>query len=146
MRMDPAVKKRIVRNALLNFLFYALPILLMMAALSLQGKNLWRHPAEVIHHTGLFWTFCNLVRGNGFIVFIVALGLAEFAPGRYGDEWRGNEKVLDLVCFALPHLVFGPFFAWFSLKVLLLMLQADTTSSIGCLSSGELSSWVWPMI
>ena len=118
MRMNPAVKKRIVRNALLSLLLYALPTLLMLAALSLQGKNLWRHPAEAIHHTGLFWTFCNLVRGNGFIVFIVALGLAEFALGRYGDEWRGNERVLDLVCFALPHLVFGPFFAWFSLKVL----------------------------
>jgi hypothetical protein len=78
----------------------------MSATLSLQGKGLWSHPAVAVDRTGLFWTFCNLLSGNGFIVFIVALGLTEFTLGRYGDEWRGNETVLDLVCFALPKLVF----------------------------------------
>src|ERR1700742_2179244 len=118
MRMNPAVKRRIIRNALLSLLFCALPPLLMFTALSLQGKDLWSHPAEAVHRTGLFWTFCDLFSGNGFIVFIVALGLTEFTLGRYGDEWRGNETVLDLVCFALPRLVFAPFFAWFSLHAL----------------------------
>jgi sterol desaturase/sphingolipid hydroxylase (fatty acid hydroxylase superfamily) len=118
MKMDPAVKKRIIRNTFLSLLLYALPLLLMLVTLSLQGNDLWNHPAESVHRLGLFWIFCNLLHGNGFIVFIAALGLAEFTLGRYGDEWRGNETVLDLVCFALPHLVFGPFFAWFSLKVL----------------------------
>jgi sterol desaturase/sphingolipid hydroxylase (fatty acid hydroxylase superfamily) len=51
-------------------------------------------------------------------VFIVVLGLVEFSLGRYSDDWRGNETVLDIVCFALPRLVFAPFFAWFSLTVL----------------------------
>lgn len=125
MRMDPAVKRRIIRNALLSLLFYALPTLLMLTTLSLQGKDLWSHPAETFHGAGLFWAFCDLFSGNGFIVFIVALGLAEFTLGRYGAEWRGNETVVDLVCFALPHLVFAPFFAWFSLHVLPFVLPYE---------------------
>jgi sterol desaturase/sphingolipid hydroxylase (fatty acid hydroxylase superfamily) len=128
MRIDPFVKRRIIRNAFLSLLFYALPPLLMMASLFLQGKDLWSHPAEAVHRTGLFWTFCNLLSGNGFIVFVLALGLVEFTLERYGEEWRGNEKVLDLACFALPKLVFGPFFAWFSLKILPLVVpQAHNT-------------------
>jgi sterol desaturase/sphingolipid hydroxylase (fatty acid hydroxylase superfamily) len=90
----------------------------MLITLSVQGKDLWSHPAEIIHHTGWFWTFCNLLSGKGFIAFVVVLGLIEFVLGRYGEEWRGNETVLDLVCFALPILIFRPLFAWLSLKVL----------------------------
>jgi sterol desaturase/sphingolipid hydroxylase (fatty acid hydroxylase superfamily) len=122
MRIDPSIKRRIIRNAFLSLLFYALPPLLMLATLFLQGKDLWSHPSEAVHQTGVFWTFCNLLSGNGFIVFVIALGLAEFTLGRYGEEWRGNEKALDLVCFALPKLVFGPLFAWFSLKILPLVV------------------------
>lgn len=118
MRMDSAVKRRIIWNALLTLLFYALPPLLMFAVLSHQGKDLWSHPAEPFHRTGWFWSFSDLFHNNGFLIFIVALGLAEFTLGRYGEEWKGNETVLDLVCFALPRLVLAPFFAWFSVRVL----------------------------
>jgi sterol desaturase/sphingolipid hydroxylase (fatty acid hydroxylase superfamily) len=118
MRMDTAVKKRIIRNALLSLFIYALPLVLMFVWFFLRGEVPLNYPAPAIHRTGLFWALCDLLNGNGFVVFIVGLGLAEFMLGRYGDEWRGNETVLDIVCFALPRLVFAPFFAWFSLKVL----------------------------
>lgn len=118
MKMDIAVKKRIIQNTFLSFFLYALPPVLMFVWFLFHGQDPWRYPAPAAHSTGLFWTFCDLLHGNGFIVFIIALGLAEFTLGRYGEEWRGNETVLDLVCFALPKLFFAPFFAWFSLKVL----------------------------
>ena len=118
MRMDLAVKRRIIRNVFLSLLVYGLPPALMFAWLSLHEQIPWRYPAAAAHPTGLFWSFCDLLKGNGFLVLIVVLGLAEFTLGRYGDEWSGNETVLDIVCFALPRLVFGPFVAWFSLHVL----------------------------
>src|SRR5581483_10749541 len=118
MRMDRAVKERIFRNAALSLVIYALPPTLMFTWLSLHRQTPWSHPAFTGHPTGLFWSFCELLRGNGFLIFIISLGLIEFSLGRYTEEWRGNETVLDIVCFALPRLVFAPFFAWFSLHVL----------------------------
>lgn len=118
MRMDRAVKERIFRNAALSLVIYALPPALMFAWLSLHRQTPWSHPAFTGHPTGLFWSFCELLRGNGFLIFIISLGLIEFSLGRYTEEWRGNETVLDIVCFALPRLVFAPFFALFSLRVL----------------------------
>src|SRR6202008_2529114 len=41
--------------------------------------------------------------------------------GLYDHRWTRNEKALDLACFAIPRLVFAPFFAWFSLTVLPLL-------------------------
>jgi sterol desaturase/sphingolipid hydroxylase (fatty acid hydroxylase superfamily) len=118
MKMDLAVKKRMVRNVALSLAIYTLPPALMLAWLSFFGQTPWSHPAPTAHPSGLFWSFSDLLKGNGFIVFIVALGLLEFSLGRFSDEWRGNETVLDIVCFTLPRLVFAPFFAWFSLTVL----------------------------
>jgi sterol desaturase/sphingolipid hydroxylase (fatty acid hydroxylase superfamily) len=116
--MDTAVKQRMVRNVVLSLFLYALPPLLMLASFALQGKRPWSHPAT-ISQTGLVWSVCNfLMNRNGFTIFLIVLGLAEFTLGRYSDEWRGNETVLDIVCFALPRLAFNPFFAWFSLTVL----------------------------
>jgi len=118
MKMDLAVKNRIIRNAALSLVLYALPPVLMFAWLFVHGQTPWSQAPSAARPAGLFWSLCELLSGNGFVVFIVALGLIEFSLGRYGEEWRGNETVLDIVCFALPHLVFAPFFAWFSLRVL----------------------------
>jgi sterol desaturase/sphingolipid hydroxylase (fatty acid hydroxylase superfamily) len=117
MRMDSAVKTRMIRNILLSLFIYALPVALMLAFLWWRGDAPWSHTATV-HHTGIFWTVSDWLNGNGFVELIVLLGLAEFTLGRYGEHWRGNETVLDIVCFALPRLVFAPFFAWFSVSVL----------------------------
>jgi sterol desaturase/sphingolipid hydroxylase (fatty acid hydroxylase superfamily) len=117
MRMDPAVKTRMIRNILLSLFIYALPVALMLAFLWWRGDAPWSHAAAAVH-TGLFWRVSGWLNGNGFVELIVLLGLAEFTLGRYGEHWRGNETVLDIVCFALPRLVFAPFFAWFSVSVL----------------------------
>src|SRR5580704_527906 len=99
MRMDTAVKTRMIRNILLSLFIYALPVALMLAALWWRGDAPWSHPANAAH-TGLFWRVSDWLNGNGFVELIVLLGLAEFTLGRYGEHWRGNETVLDIVCFA----------------------------------------------
>ena len=64
--------------------------------------------------------------GYGFMFFIIVLGVVEFSLGLYGKEWNRNEKALDLACFAIPKLVFAPFFAWFSLTGATCSVSAST--------------------
>jgi hypothetical protein len=41
MKMPPEVKHRIVRNALLSLLIYALPVLLMLLTFRITGQKPW---------------------------------------------------------------------------------------------------------
>jgi preprotein translocase subunit YajC len=41
MKLEPATKKRIVKNALLSLLIYALPIVLMFATFYFTGQRPW---------------------------------------------------------------------------------------------------------
>jgi sterol desaturase/sphingolipid hydroxylase (fatty acid hydroxylase superfamily) len=119
MKIDPSVQRRMIRNAVLSVFIYALPVLLMLLTLYLRGSRPWEnaHAAAAVsltaHHAA-----SDHAHGYGFMLFILALGVVEFSFGLYGHEWNRNEKALDLTCFAIPKLVFAPFFAWFSLKVL----------------------------
>src|SRR3984885_11345628 len=119
MKMDPSVQRRMIRNAALSLFIYALPVLLMFLTLYLNGSKPWENARSVtgaasgIHHAASDHT-----HGYWFMLFIIVLGVVEFSFGLYGREWTRNEKALDLACFAIPKLVFAPFFAWFSLKVL----------------------------
>jgi len=126
MRIDPRIKQRIIRNSLLSLLIYALPPVLMFVSFSLQGSRPWDHPAVAGHGiASLLQSAAAVLSGNRFIVFVVALGVLEFSVGMYGEEWTRNEKTLDIVCFAIPKLVFGPFFAWFSVTALPLLLPRE---------------------
>jgi sterol desaturase/sphingolipid hydroxylase (fatty acid hydroxylase superfamily) len=117
MKMDAAVQRRMTRNAFLSLFIYALPLLLMLLTLYVRGSRPWEE-THGLTGGGLHRAAVDHSHGYGFMLFILALGLAEFSLGLYGEEWTGNEKALDLACFAIPKLVFAPFFAWFSLKVL----------------------------
>jgi sterol desaturase/sphingolipid hydroxylase (fatty acid hydroxylase superfamily) len=117
--MEPHIRSRMISNALLSVGIYALPPLLMLLTLYARGARPWDHTTNpssnlfVTHHAAV-----DRFHGYGFIFFIIALGLVEVAFGLYGPEWNRNEKSLDLACFVVPKLIFAPFFAWFSLKVL----------------------------
>jgi sterol desaturase/sphingolipid hydroxylase (fatty acid hydroxylase superfamily) len=122
MQMDPAVQKRMIRNGALSLFIYALPVLLMFLTLYLSGHRPWENmPGATGNGSGIARAVPHPTHGYGFMLFIVVLGVVEFSFGLYGHEWNKNEKALDLACFAIPKLVFAPFFAWFSLTVLPLL-------------------------
>jgi sterol desaturase/sphingolipid hydroxylase (fatty acid hydroxylase superfamily) len=114
MKMDPAVRSRMFRNAFLSLFLYALPVLLMFLAFYVQGSRPWEKTPAL----SLSAATADHSHSYGFMIFILVLGVIEFSLGLYGEQWNRNEKALDLACFALPKLVFAPFFAWFSLTVL----------------------------
>jgi sterol desaturase/sphingolipid hydroxylase (fatty acid hydroxylase superfamily) len=107
-----------IRNAALSLFIYALPVFLMLGWFSLRGSRPWERVQAAAHAAALHPAAQTRVHSYGFMLFILALGVVEFSLGLYGDEWNKNEKALDLACFAIPKLVFAPFFAWFSLTVL----------------------------
>ncbi|HMF78707.1 MAG TPA: sterol desaturase family protein [Bryobacteraceae bacterium] len=118
--MESRVKSRIVRNSALSVLLYAFPVALMCATLALTGSHPWEH-MQVVHQAvadaGGAWAWLHLDR-YGLIVFTVALGIVEFAFGLYDEHWTKNERILDIACFILPKLLVGPAVAYFSLKIL----------------------------
>src|SRR5579875_3620126 len=117
MRMDPGVQRRMRKNAALSLVLYALPVSLMLLTFAVRGAKPWDHAATIAARAHS--------HGNAFLAFILVLGLIEFSLGLYGHKWNRNEKMLDLACFALPRLVFAPFFAWFSLTVLPIVLPSQ---------------------
>jgi sterol desaturase/sphingolipid hydroxylase (fatty acid hydroxylase superfamily) len=122
MKMDPDVQRRMIRNAVLSLFIYALPVLLMSLTLFLSGSRPWETVRAV---TASGSTLGHAASGHtryGFMLFIIVLGVVEFSFGLYDHRWSRNEKTLDLACFAIPRLVFAPFFAWFSLTVLPLLI------------------------
>ena len=58
----------------------------------------------------------------GLVAIIFILGVIEFSFRLYGGHWNKNEKILDIVCFALPRLIIKPLVAYFGLKFLPLVL------------------------
>ncbi|MGV3561110.1 hypothetical protein [Larkinella arboricola] len=46
MKMEPHIARRIVRNALLSVLLYALPVLLMFATFYVTGQRPWEEKAR----------------------------------------------------------------------------------------------------
>jgi sterol desaturase/sphingolipid hydroxylase (fatty acid hydroxylase superfamily) len=122
MKMDPAVQKRMIRNGALSLFIYALPVLLMFLTLYLTGNRPWEKVAGATGHgSSIPRAVSHPTHGYWFMLFIVVLGVVEFSFGLYGHKWNKNEKALDLACFAIPKLVFAPFFAWFSLTMLPLL-------------------------
>lgn len=126
MRIDPRIKRRIIRNSLLSVLLYALPSVLMLLFFALHGGRQWDHTlASAQRAEGLLQRAATSFGGNRFIVFVLVLGIIEFAFGMYDESWTKNEKSLDIACFAFPKLISGPFFAWFSVKVLPILFPRE---------------------
>jgi hypothetical protein len=44
MAIDPAIRKRIIKNALLSLFIYALPVVTLFAYLKITGKQPWNDP------------------------------------------------------------------------------------------------------
>lgn len=125
MQIEPRVKARIKRNILFSFGIYALPLVLMFTALALTGSHPWEH-MRAAHQTAATyaatpWSWFRLDR-YGLVIFTLALGIVEFAFGLYDEHWTGNERILDMACFILPKLLVAPAVAWFSLKILPLLI------------------------
>jgi len=58
------------------------------------------------------------LNGYGLTVFVVLLGILEFALGLYERRWNTNEKLTDITCFVFSHFLVAPLTAYYGLKLL----------------------------
>jgi sterol desaturase/sphingolipid hydroxylase (fatty acid hydroxylase superfamily) len=99
----------------------------MCAVLALTNSHPWEHiraahqAAEAAQHASGAWSWLRFDR-YGLVIFTLALGIVEFTLGLYDEHWTKNECILDISCFILPKLVVGPAVAYFSLKILPLLI------------------------
>ena len=119
MRLATATRNQIIRNALLSLLIYAAPVLLMCLTLRLTHAEL--HSQGRYTGSGLERALQSF-NAYGLSVFMLILGVVEFATGLYENHWSRNERLLDIACFALPHIVIRPLTAYATLMALPLIL------------------------
>lgn len=118
MALDQNLKRKLTRDLSISLLLYSLPVLAIYLYFKLNNGNV-----SASHITlPAFLEFVKPAFTNlqtwGLTAFALVLGVIEFAAGLYDDEWKGEERKIDIVCFLAPKLLLPPVFAFFSLTIL----------------------------
>jgi sterol desaturase/sphingolipid hydroxylase (fatty acid hydroxylase superfamily) len=66
--------------------------------------------------------YLNYLDGYQLALFAIVLGIVEFSFGLYENRWTKDERTLDIACRLLPKVVLRPATAYFSFKLLPLVL------------------------
>jgi len=124
MKIKKEIARSIVRDSVLSVLLYALPVALMLAWFYWSGERPWLarfHP----HVLGFLGPVFKNLSTWGLPVLMVIVGAVEWGLGLYKGGWARNERVLDIVCFAIPKIVVRPAVVYFSLRLLPLLLPSS---------------------
>jgi len=128
MAIDKHLTKKITKDIFVSLLIYALPVVLLFLFFAIRGERPWINnthaPATV--NVPSFLQFLAPVFKNiqswGFLVIALVLGAVEFGLGLYDNKWTKTERTIDIVCFLAPKFLLPPVTAYFSLKLLPLLL------------------------
>jgi len=128
MSVDKILSKKIYKDILVSLLFYALPIAILFLYFGIKGETPWKnnthHPVSVNVPAALNIiepVFKN-IQSWGFLVIALVLGVIEFSLGLYDNKWTKSERAIDIVCFLAPKLLLPPVTAFFTLKLLPIIL------------------------
>jgi len=113
--------RKILQDATVSILLYALPVLLLAAYLYITGDKPWLRPAAKPSIPWVKAIFENLSTW-GLPVLTVIVGIAEFLLGLYEKKWSRNERILDIVCFIGPKVFIRPAVVYFTLWLLPVLL------------------------
>jgi sterol desaturase/sphingolipid hydroxylase (fatty acid hydroxylase superfamily) len=122
--MERSMSRALIRDGLLSLVLYASPVALMFAALALTGQQPWNVVTPSASQTpahALSWEG-RILHQYWLPLFVLALGIVEFSFGLYEAKWTKNERFLDIVSFAAPYVITAPAIAYFSVKVLPVLL------------------------
>jgi sterol desaturase/sphingolipid hydroxylase (fatty acid hydroxylase superfamily) len=128
MSLDKSLAKKIGRDLSFSVLLYAIPIVVLYIYFIAKGTNPWTNNTHTpaVAHLPAALEFLSPIFKNiqswGFLVFALVLGAIEFALGLYDNKWTKSERVIDIVCFLAPKFLLPPVAAYFSLKLLPIIL------------------------
>ncbi|REH00484.1 sterol desaturase family protein [Flavobacterium aquicola] len=118
MALSSKTQKTLKRDLSISLLIYTLPVLAIYLYFKLNNGIV----SESHLTLPSFLEFAKPVFANlqtwGLPVFMIVIGIIEFAAGLYDDEWTGEERKIDIVSFLAPKLIFPPVIAFFSLTLL----------------------------
>jgi|GEM_PF-46790 len=124
MKIKKEIARSIFRDALVSVLLYVLPVVLMLGWLFLTGERPWNLRVHG-HVLGFLGPVFKNLNTWGLPVLMVVVGVVEWGLGFYKGGWSRNERVLDIVCFAIPKIVVRPAVVYFSLRLLPLLLPSS---------------------
>ncbi|MBU3715242.1 MAG: hypothetical protein FGM46_09910 [Ferruginibacter sp.] len=111
-------KKRLIRDVLISLFIYSLPVIVVWLYHSVN-TNLNHSQTDALPEWLLFLKpIVDNLQSWGLLVLLIILGFFEFFLGLYENKWTKNEKILDIVCFVAPKIIFTPLLTYFSLKLL----------------------------
>jgi len=126
MKMDTAVRQKIISNGLASLLIYALPVALMFLTFYLTNQRPWQQTAPssvpILRYYQSFERGLGPFQDYAITVFVIALGILEFSFGLYEKRWTKTERSIDIACFAASYIVIRPLTTYFGLKILPLVL------------------------
>jgi sterol desaturase/sphingolipid hydroxylase (fatty acid hydroxylase superfamily) len=133
MKIKKEIARSITRDALLSVLLYALPVVSMLVWFYFSGQRPWESgkagltlvsgkPGSTLAFLGPVFRHLNTW---GLPALMVVVGVAEWLLGSYRRRWTRNERILDIVCFAIPRILVRPAVVYFSLRLLPYLLPAS---------------------
>src|SRR4051812_15518677 len=117
MALGKKTTRKLTRDLSISLLIYSLPVVAIYLYFKLNNGIVTE--SQLILPSFLEFAkpaFANL-QTWGLPVFMIILGIIEFAAGLYDDEWTGEERKLDIISFLAPKLLFPPILAFFSLTL-----------------------------
>jgi sterol desaturase/sphingolipid hydroxylase (fatty acid hydroxylase superfamily) len=121
MQFEKTLTKKIIRDGLLSIFLYALPVLLMLLALYINGKRPWENyqaSMQIPNATNFLALIFQNLNSWGLPVLTLIVGAVEFAYGLYANKWSKNERALDIISFVVPKLLVRPFVTYIGLLYL----------------------------
>jgi sterol desaturase/sphingolipid hydroxylase (fatty acid hydroxylase superfamily) len=111
-------KEKLTRDLAISFFIYSLPVAAIYLYFKLTGGAVSESHITLPSFLEFAKPAFENIRTWGLTVFMIVLGIIEFAAGLYDDEWTGEERKIDIVCFLAPKLLLPPVIAFFSLTAL----------------------------
>jgi sterol desaturase/sphingolipid hydroxylase (fatty acid hydroxylase superfamily) len=122
MALGQNIKRKLTKDLSISLLIYTLPVLAIYLYFTLNngivGESHVTLPSFLEFAKPAFQNLSTW----GLIVITLVLGALEFAGGLYDDEWTGEERKIDIVCFLAPKLLLTPVLAFFTLTALPFLL------------------------
>lgn len=118
MALDQNLKRKLTRDLSISLLLYSLPVLAIYLYFKLNNGNVSESHIVLPSFLESVKPAFENIRTWGLVVFILVLGIIEFLAGLYDDQWTGEERKIDIVCFLAPKLLLPPVITFFSLTAL----------------------------